>query len=66
MREFLRSRHGHLLSQIADTGMMDEDAMRTAIESFQASREPAMTEDSVATAAAELAEANAITEQVEG
>ena len=37
MREYMRTRHGHLLDQIAETGEMDEDAMRSAIEAFVAS-----------------------------
>ena len=34
LREYVRSRHGHLLDAIADSGTMDEDAMRAAIGSF--------------------------------
>jgi F-type H+-transporting ATPase subunit alpha len=34
MREYARTRHGHLLDQIAETGEMDSDAMRSAIEAF--------------------------------
>ncbi|MEA2023218.1 MAG: F0F1 ATP synthase subunit alpha [Actinomycetota bacterium] len=39
MREYIRTRHGHLLDQIAETGEMDDDAMRSAIEAFVASWE---------------------------
>jgi F-type H+-transporting ATPase subunit alpha len=34
LREYMRSRHGHLLDTIADSGKMDEDAMRSAIDGF--------------------------------
>jgi F-type H+-transporting ATPase subunit alpha len=34
LREYMRSRHGHLLDTIADSGQMDEDAMRSAIDGF--------------------------------
>ncbi|MFV9672755.1 MAG: F0F1 ATP synthase subunit alpha [Acidimicrobiia bacterium] len=37
MREYVRTRHGHLLDQIAETGEMDNDAMRSAIEAFVSS-----------------------------
>jgi F-type H+-transporting ATPase subunit alpha len=37
LREDIRARHGGLLAQIADTGAMDEDALRMAIESFKSS-----------------------------
>ena len=37
MREYVRTRYGHLLDQIAETGEMDDDAMRSAIEAFVAS-----------------------------
>ncbi len=37
MREYIRTRHGHLLDQIAETGEMDDDAMRSAIEAFVSS-----------------------------
>ncbi len=37
MREYVRTRHGHLLDQIAETGEMDNDAMRSAIEAFASS-----------------------------
>ena len=36
MREYLRSRHGRLLSAVAETGEMDEEAMRAAIRDFKA------------------------------
>jgi F-type H+-transporting ATPase subunit alpha len=36
LREFLRTRHGHLLAHIAETGEMDEAAVRAAIEAFKA------------------------------
>jgi F-type H+-transporting ATPase subunit alpha len=41
LREYVRTRHGHLLEQIADTGGMDEDAVRSAVEAFAASWQPA-------------------------
>ncbi len=34
LREFVRTRYPHLLDQIAETGEMDDDAMRSAIEGF--------------------------------
>jgi len=37
MREYIRTRYGHLLDQIAETGEMDDDAMRSAIEAFVSS-----------------------------
>ena len=37
LREDIRARHGGLLAQIADTGDVDEDALRMAIESFKSS-----------------------------
>ncbi|MCL1692153.1 MAG: F0F1 ATP synthase subunit alpha [Actinomycetia bacterium] len=37
MREYVRTRHGHLLDQIAETGEMDNDGMRSAIEAFVSS-----------------------------
>ncbi len=37
MREYIRTRYGHLLDQIAETGEMDDEAMSAAIESFVSS-----------------------------
>ena len=37
LREYVRTRYAHLLDQITETGEMDEDAMRTAIEGFASS-----------------------------
>jgi len=37
MREYVRTRYGHLLDQIAETGEMDDDAIRAAVESFVSS-----------------------------
>ncbi|MGB5657622.1 MAG: F0F1 ATP synthase subunit alpha, partial [Acidimicrobiia bacterium] len=34
LREYMRSRHSHLLDAIAESGEMDEEAMRAAIEGF--------------------------------
>jgi len=36
--EFVRTRYSGLLTQIADTGMMDEEAMVVAIGEFKTSR----------------------------
>ncbi len=37
LRDHMRTRYSHLLDQIAETGEMDEDAMRAAIEEFASS-----------------------------
>jgi F-type H+-transporting ATPase subunit alpha len=37
LRDHMRTRYSHLLDQIAETGAMDEEAMRTAIERFASS-----------------------------
>jgi len=37
LREYMRTRYAHLLDAIAETGEMDEDAIRTAIEGFTSS-----------------------------
>ena len=37
LREYMRTRYPHLLDQINETGEMDEDAMRAAIEGFTSS-----------------------------
>ena len=44
MREFVRTRYAGLLAQIADTGIMDEEAMVSAIGEFKASRSAAKAE----------------------
>ncbi len=55
MREYIRTRHGHLLDQIAETGEMDDEAMSAAIESFVSSwTSPGHT--TAETAAAKLSE----------
>ncbi|RPI21293.1 MAG: F0F1 ATP synthase subunit alpha, partial [Actinobacteria bacterium] len=53
MLEFLKTRHRHLLAQIADTGEMDEAAMRSAIEAFRAGRSGAVPAGAAAGAPAE-------------
>ena len=68
LQEYLRTQHGHLLSQIADTGAMDEDAMRNAVESFKAGLvEPEVTPAQRAESVAEDAglEAAAVSEEDE-
>jgi F-type H+/Na+-transporting ATPase subunit alpha len=37
LREYVRTRYPHLLDQITETGEMDEDAMRSAMEGFTSS-----------------------------
>ena len=37
LRDYMRTRYSHLLDQITETGEMDEEAMRTAIEGFASS-----------------------------
>ncbi len=37
LRDYMRTRYSHLLDQIAETGEMDNDAMRAAIETFASS-----------------------------
>ena len=55
MREYIRTRYGHLLDQIAETGEMDDEAMSAAIESFVSSwTSPGHT--TAETAAAKLSE----------
>ena len=55
MREYVRTRYGHLLDQIAETGEMDDGAMRSAIEAFASSWTPA-GHTAVETAAAKQSE----------
>ncbi len=65
MREYVRTRHGHLLDQIAETGDMDHEAMRSAIEAF-ASSWTSGGRTAVETAAAKLSEDNAAKAMREG
>ena len=65
MREYVRTRHGHLLDQIAETGDMDHEAMRSAIEAF-ASSWTSGGHTAAETAAAKLSEDNAAKAMREG
>ena len=65
MREYVQTRHGHLLDQIAETGEMDNDAMRSAIESFASTWAPA-GHTAAEAAAARLSDENATQAMREG
>ena len=65
MREYVRTRNGHLLDQIAETGEMDDEAMRAAIESFVSSWAPA-GHTAAETAAAKVSEDHAAKAMREG
>ncbi len=72
LREDIRARHGGLLAQIADTGAVDEDALRMAIESFKSSwsnAPDAMAEDLILNQERHEAAAmdeDAVADEVEG